>query len=51
MPSENEVNYMTEERTEAEGAPSTVEDDVVTPWTVSSSSETGVDYDKLISKN
>ena len=25
------------------------EDDVVTPWTVASQKETGVDYDKLIS--
>lgn len=27
------------------------QEDVVTPWTVSSQSETGIDYDKLISKN
>lgn len=26
-------------------------DDVVDPWNVSSASNTGVDYDKLISKN
>lgn len=27
-----------------------IEEDIVTPWTVSSTSETGVDYDKLIDK-
>lgn len=26
------------------------DDDVVTPWDVQGSSETGIDYDKLISK-
>lgn len=26
------------------------ETDVITPWTVQSQNETGVDYDKLISK-
>lgn len=26
------------------------DDDIVDPWTVASKSETGVDYDKLISK-
>lgn len=26
------------------------DDDVVTPWAVESKSDTGVDYDKLISK-
>ncbi|XP_026472018.1 tryptophan--tRNA ligase, cytoplasmic-like [Ctenocephalides felis] len=50
MPSEGEIDFMTEERTEAEGAPSSAEDDIVTPWSVSSASETGVDYDKLIKR-
>lgn len=27
------------------------DDDFVDPWTVSSKSETGIDYDKLISKS
>jgi len=26
------------------------EEDVVTPWTVTSSNDSGIDYDKLISK-
>lgn len=32
---------------DSNGAP---EDDVVDPWTVTSTSDSGVDYDKLISK-
>lgn len=38
----NHVSNLSMDKSEA--------DDVVDPWTVVSTSETGVDYDKLISK-
>jgi hypothetical protein len=37
-------------RVSGDGAPAEDEDDLVNPWNVQGNADTGVDYDKLISK-
>lgn len=37
-------------RISGDGAPSDEDDDIVDPWNVAGKADTGIDYDKLISK-